>query len=231
MYLLLVMFFLQLVRKFVTIQVYLIPIQKCNSPKKISKMKKIKWILTLVILAGHFITNAQTADEIIATYFENIGGMENFKNLEGIKMIAKVNQQGMEIPLEIIQLKDGKQMTIINFQGKQIMQGVYDGETLWSHNFMTMKAEKSDAETTQNFELNTNDFPDSFVDYKEKGYTVELMGNETIDGTETFKIKLVREPITVDGNKEEDVSYYFSIPKILCLLQSNRKSDQGRRKG
>jgi outer membrane lipoprotein-sorting protein len=172
-------------------------------------MKKFKWILTLVILAGPFITNAQTADEIIATYFENIGGMENFKNLEGIKMIAKVNQQGMEIPLEIIQLKDGKQMTIINFQGKQIMQGVYDGETLWSHNFMTMKAEKSDAETTQNFELNTNDFPDSFIDYKEKGYTVELMGNETIDGAETFKIKLVREPITVDGNKEEDVSYYF----------------------
>jgi hypothetical protein len=193
-------------------------------------MKKFKWILALAILAGPFMTKAQTADEIIDTYFENIGGIENFKNLKGIKMIAKINQQGMEIPLEIIQLKDGRQMTIINFQGKQIMQGVYDGETLWSHNFMTMKAEKSDAESTQNFKLNTNDFPDSFVDYKEKGYTVELMGNETIDGTETFKIKLVKEPITVDGNEEEDVSYYFFDTEnfVPIAVQSEIKSGQAK---
>ena len=30
-------------------------------------------------------------------------------------MTAKINQQGMEIPLEIIQMSDGKQMTVINF--------------------------------------------------------------------------------------------------------------------
>ncbi|NNJ88662.1 MAG: outer membrane lipoprotein-sorting protein, partial [Eudoraea sp.] len=85
-------------------------------------MKKFKLILAMTIMVAPIITNAQTAEEIIDTYFENIGGMENFKNLEGIKMIAKVNQQGMEIPLEIVQLKDGRQMTIVNFQGKQIMQ-------------------------------------------------------------------------------------------------------------
>ncbi len=193
-------------------------------------MKTLKWILVLAIVASPFISKAQTADEIINTYFENIGGIDNFKNLEGIKMIAKINQQGMEIPLEIIQLKDGRQMTIINFQGKQIMQGVYDGETLWSHNFMTMKAEKSDAESTENFKLNTNDFPDSFVDYMEKGYTVELMGNETIDGTETFKIKLVKEPITVDGNEEEDVSYYFFDTEnfVPIAMQSEIKSGQAK---
>lgn len=124
-------------------------------------------------------------------------------------MTAKVNQGGMEIPLEIYNLKDGRQMTKITFQGKEIKQGVYDGETLWSHNFMTMKAEKSDAEQTANFKLNTNDFPDAFIGYKEKGYTVELLGKETIDGTETFKIKLVKEPLTIDGNPQDDISYYF----------------------
>ena len=72
-----------------------------------------------------------------------------------------------------------------------------------------MKAEKSDAEATANFKLDTNDFPDSFIDYKEKGYTVELLGKETIDGAETFKIKLVKEPKMVDGNQKEDISFYF----------------------
>ncbi len=193
-------------------------------------MKTLRWITAIVLMATTMISSAQTADEILDNYFENIGGKEKLKSLEGIKMMAKVNQQGMEIPLEIIQLKDGRQMSIITFQGKQIKQGVYDGETLWSHNFMTMKAEKSEAEATENFKLNTNDFPDSFIDYKEKGYTVELMENEIIDGTETFKIKLVREPLTVDGNKEEDVSYYFFDMDnfVPIAVQSEIKSGQAK---
>ena len=174
---------------------------------------------------------AQTADEIITNYFENTGGMDNWKTIEGMKMTAKVNQGGMEIPLEIYQLKDGRQMTVINFQGKELKQGVFDGETLWNHNFMTMKAEKSDAEQTANFKLNTNDFPDSFLDYKEKGYTVELLGKETIDGAETFKIKLVKEPITVDGNQEDDISFYFFDTENFVPIAIQQEIKSGPAKG
>ncbi len=191
-------------------------------------MKKI----TLFVLAifASFTINAQTADEIINTYFENIGGLENMKKIEGIKMAAKVNQQGMEIPLEIIQLKGGKQMTVINFQGKEIKQGVFDGETLWSTNFMTMKAEKSDAEATANMKLEINDFLDPFIDYKEKNYTIELLGNETIDGAETFKIKLTKEPVTIDGKKEESISFYFFDTEnfVPIAVQSEMKSGQAK---
>jgi hypothetical protein len=162
-------------------------------------MKTIKLLLVALMVSVTTNINAQTVDEIISTYFENIGGLESLKKVEGIKMTAKVNNGGMEIPIEIIQLKSGKQMTVINFQGKEIKQGVFDGETLWGHNFMTQKAEKSDAEATANMKLNINDFPDTFIDYKEKGYIVELLGNETIDGTETFKIKITKEPVTIDG--------------------------------
>ncbi len=170
-------------------------------------MKKLL-VTTIVIMLSHF-ANAQTVDEILTNYFENIGGLENLKKVTGIKMTAKVTQQGMEIPIEVYQTADGKQMTLINFQGKEIKQEVFDGETLWSHNFMTMKAEKKDAEATANVKLDSNDFPDAFIDYKEKGYTVELLGKETVDGAETFKVKLVKEPVTIDGKQEDDVSYYF----------------------
>lgn len=170
-------------------------------------MKKVS--LIAVALTISFFAQAQTADEIITNYFENIGGLEKLKSVKGVKMTAQLNQQGMEIPLEIIQMSDGRQMTVINFQGKELKQGVFDGQTLWSHNFMTMKAEKGDDETTKNMKLDMNDFPDPFIDYKEKGYSVELLGKETIDGAETFKIKLTKEPITVDGKKEDSISFYF----------------------
>ena len=132
-------------------------------------MKKLNLGIAMLLIAFALPLQAQTADEIISNYFENIGGLDNFKALDGLKMTAKVNQGGMEIPIEIYQMKDGRQMTKITFQGKVIKQGVFDGETLWSHNFMTMKAEKSDAEQTANFKLNINDFPDSFADYHAKG--------------------------------------------------------------
>ena len=123
---------------------------------------------------------AQTKEEIIANYIENTGGAEAWNKLQGIKMTAKVSQGGMDIPIEMVQLKDGRQMTIVTFQGKEIKQGVYDGTRLWSHNFMTMEAEESDAEATANFKLESNDFPNPFLNYEKKGYTVELMGIETI---------------------------------------------------
>lgn len=185
-------------------------------------MKKLTILFMALIVSVTYLVEAQTADEIISTYFENIGGAENFGNLQGLKISASVNQQGMVIPIEIVQLKSGKQMTVITFQGKEIKQGVFNGETLWSTNFMTQKAEKSDQETTDNLKLDMNDFPDPFLNYKEKGYTVELMGKETIDGTETFKIKLVKEPVTVDGNKEDDISfYYFDVDNFVPLVSES----------
>lgn len=182
-------------------------------------MKKIKLLFVALIFTVTAQIQAQTADEIISTYFENIGGTENFEKLQGLKFSASINQQGMVIPIEMIQLKNGKQMTVITFQGKEIKQGVFNGETLWSTNFMTQTAEKSDQETTDNLKLDMNDFPDSFLNYKDKGYGVELMGKETVDGTETYKLKLTKEPITVDGNKEENISfYYFDIDNFVPIV-------------
>ena len=191
-------------------------------------MKKIT--LLVFAICASFTINAQTVDEILTNYFENIGGLENLKKIEGIKMTASV-KQGIEIPLEIVQLKNGKQYVKYSLQGKELMQGVFDGEILWSTNFQTMKAEKSDAEAMANFKLDTNDFLDAFIDYKEKGYTVEYLGKETIDGTETFKIKLTKEPITVDGKKEDSVSFYFFDTENYVPIAVQNEIKSGPNKG
>jgi len=193
-------------------------------------MKTLKLLAIALIVSFTSSINAQSVEEIISNYFENTGGIENWHKLNGIKMSAKINQNGMEIPIDIIQLKGGNQMTVINFQGKMIKQGVFDGETLWGLNFMTQKAEKNDKEATDNMMLEKNDFPDPFLNYKENNYTVELLGKETIDGTETFKVKLVKEPVTVDGEKEENVSfYYFDTENFVpIVVQSEIKTGAGK---
>jgi len=189
-----------------------------------------RYLYTLIICFSSQLFFAQTEKEIIENYIENTGGAKAWNKLQGIKMSAKVSQGGMEIPIEVIELRDGRQMTIINFQGKEMKQGVYDGTRLWGHNFMTMEAEESDAESTANFKLELNDFPNAFVDYENKGYTVELLGKETIDGTETFKIKLVTEPQMIDGKEEESVSFYFFDTEnfVPIAMQAEIKSGQAK---
>ena len=189
----------------------------------------------LMMLVFFFIgitaVRAQTADEILAKYFENTGGLAKWKELQGIKMAAKVNQGGLEIPLVIVQMKDGRQMTSITFQGKEIKQGVYDGTSLWNTNFMTMKAEKSDAETLEIFKSSLGDFPDPFLNYKERGYKVELLGKETIDGSETFKIKLTKKPIMVDGKPTDNIAFYYFDTENYVPLMSESEVRVGPNKG
>lgn len=174
---------------------------------------------------------AQTADEIIANYFEAIGGLENYKNIKGIKVLAKVQQGEMDIPLEIVQMADGRTYTKVSFQGKSLMQDVFDGETMWGTNFQTMKAEKADAESSANKKLEANDFPSEFIDYKVKGYTLDFIGTETIDGAETFKLKLVKEPKTIAGEKVEDIVYYYFDTEAFILLVQESIINDGPRKG
>lgn len=185
-------------------------------------MKKTTLIAFAFLLIGNLSAQKITADEIIDNYLENTGGKDNWRALKGMKMIAITNQGGMDLPFEIVTLADGRTYTKFSFQGTDFYQNVFDGENLWGMNFQNMKAEKSNEETTYNFKLNLNDFPDSFLDYKDKGYTVELMGTEVIDGTETYKIKLVKEPIRVSYTEMEDVTFfYFHMEDFIPIAQDS----------
>lgn len=184
----------------------------------------------IALMAIGSVSYSQTADDIIKNYFENTGGIAKWKALTGLKIKASVNQMGMDIPLEIVQLKDGRQYTSVTFQGMVIKQGVYDGSTLWSTNYMNMKAERSDAEATENFKQEIGDFPDPFLNYKERGLKAELVGKETIEGTACYKIKLTKKPIKVDGVPTDNVLFYYFDAEnyVPLLMESEIKSGQAK---
>jgi len=194
-------------------------------------MKTIKTLFIAILLVAIAPLQAQTADEIINNYFENTGGAANWGNLEGMKMEAVAIAQGMEIPIEIYQTKDGKQLVTINLQGQDMTQVSFDGETLWTTYFMTMAAEKSDQESTDNMKKQMKDFPSPLLNYKEKGYTVELLENETIEGTETFKIKLTQEPLMADGVEEANITYFYFETENFVPIVTETKIQQGPMKG
>jgi hypothetical protein len=194
-------------------------------------MKLAKILMPTLLLSMGTFVQAESVDEIISTYHETIGGEEALRAMQGLKISAELTQGPMTFPLEIVQQASGERYTKATVQGQVIYQGVFDGEVLWNTNFMTMKAEKAQTEQTENMKLELNDFPDSLMDYKEKGYAAELMGTETVDGEDAFKIKLTKEPIMVEGQQKPNVEYYYFDSEAMILVMTENEVNEGPMKG
>jgi outer membrane lipoprotein-sorting protein len=87
------------------------------------------------------------------------------------------------------------------------------------------------SETTENLLSQINDFPDPFYNYKDNGFKVELLGKETKEGTECFKIKLTKTPITVAGKKEDNVVFYYFDTENFVPIMTEAEVKEGPAKG
>ena len=180
----------------------------------------MKNILALLFTFSFFVASSQQVDEIIDSYLETIGGVEAIQKVESYKIYVSVNQQGLEIPIEIIQSKNRSSLTL-TLQGQELKQGVFDGEVLWSVGFPDLKPVKSDEEDVINLKNELREFPDTFVTYKDLGYTIELEGTEDFEGTEVNILKVTKTPTLMDGEELPNIDYYlFDMDNILLAVRS-----------
>lgn len=194
-------------------------------------MKKTFVLLTtLLVLFSFRHIQAQTAEEIVATYLENIGGKDALSAVKSVKMTGTAKAQGMEFPVTMYSKLPGKQRMDLVFQGQEITQMAFDGETGWGMNFMTMQAEKWDQEQT-NIAKSAMDFLDPFLGYADKGYVISLEGEEEVESTPCFKIKLTRKPIAIDGKEVENFSYYFFDKESFAIIMQQEFAKTGPMKG
>ena len=195
-------------------------------------MKTLKLLSALLfVFCFSVTTTAQTAEEIIENYLENIGGSENWSKIKALKITAKASQGGMEIPAELTQLIDGRTATVLEIQGQTVKQNVFDGETLWNTNMTSQKAEKSSQEKADNIKQEAASFPDPFLNYKAKGFNIEFMGKEDFGGSETLKIKLTMKPTMVDGKQEDNIAYYFFDTENFVPIAMQTEIKSGQTKG
>jgi len=192
-------------------------------------MKKLT--LLTVFIGLTFASISQSADEIVSKYLEAIGGVEKMKSVSSIQMKAKVDYGGMSIPIDMINTKDGKSLMKINFQGKEIIQNAFDGTTSWGTNFMTMKAEKSESEDTENIKRAAADFMSPLIDYAKKGYTLELLPSETVEGVECFKLKLTKKTMLSEGKEIPNVEFYYIDKENFIPIVVEQEITSGEMKG
>ena len=191
-------------------------------------MKKIFLVGALSLIS--FFSMSQTAEEIANNYYQAIGGTK-WEAVKSILMTANVDAGGMKIPLEIVQMNDGRMYTKINFQGQEIIQAAFDGKTSWSTNFMTQKAEKSTSDDNENAIRESKEFPDALICYKKLGYTLTLEGEEKVDGVACHKLKLVKKTLLVEGKEVPNVEYYYIDKDSNVPIMTEQEINSGEMKG
>ncbi|TAH05019.1 MAG: outer membrane lipoprotein-sorting protein [Sphingobacteriales bacterium] len=178
-------------------------------------MKRLQVIGLFVATFLFGAAKAQTADEIINKHIAAIGGKEAWSKVNSMKMEAGLSVQGMDIPVIIYQVHNKGQRqeyTVMNMTGYTIIS------TEGGWNFSPMEGHtKPEPMTADALKAGQDglDIHGDLLDYASKGHKVELQGKEDVDGTEAFKIKVVRK----SGNEV----VYFIDPSTYYIIRAVNK--------
>src|SRR5215469_18630190 len=176
----------------------------------------------LMILASHGAL-AYTAAELAAKNVDAKGGLDKLNALQSLRLSGKLLVQGGTIELGFITLV--KHPHSIRYEAQ--LQGLtqvqaYDGTQAWQINpFQGRKdPEKLSADDAKGMGEDAADFLGTLVDYQAKGYRLEYLGSEDIEGSPALKLRVSR--------KNGDTTFVYLDPdQFLEVRTVNRRIEHG----
>lgn len=179
-----------------------------------------KFLLLVAFGLSSFIAKAQTADEIIDKYIAEIGGKEKWRQVKSMVIEGQIEVQGLEIPFTQKSIMNVGVRVDAEFQGQKIID-ITTPKAGWAQNPLAGKTTLQPLTTEElKDKLDELDIQDDFVDYKEKGSTVEYLGKDEEDGNEYHKIKLTTK-------NEKETTYFFDLKTNLIYKQESVSKQQG----
>jgi hypothetical protein len=168
------------------------------------EFSRIVRLFLLVLVAAAFLSfaaRAQTVDEVIVKNVQAHGGADKLKSVRSRRTTAKLSQGSFRADFRQENKRADKVREEVIIQGLAQVQA-YDGKTGWQ---ISPFGGRKDPELLSQDDLKSlvvdADIDGPLVDYKEKGHKAELVGHDSVEGTDCFKIKL--------SMKNGDVRYYY----------------------
>ncbi len=134
--------------------------------------------------------HAQDLNTVLTNYYKARGGLDKIKAVNSVKMTGTFSMGEMQAPFTFIGARPNKLHIEFTAMGMTGMQG-YDGTTAWMlMPFMGQKnAEPMPPDQSKEIQ-NQADIDGPLVDWEAKGNKLELLGKESVDGTDAYKIKV-----------------------------------------
>ena len=145
--------------------------------------------------------SAQSVDEVIAKNIHAHGGLEKLKAVRTLRLSVKFSDGSFRAEFRRENKRPGKVREEFIIQGMTQIQA-YDGKTGWQ---ISPFGGRKDPDLMSQDDMKSlivdGDLDGPLVDYKEKGHVAELVGHDSVEGTDCYKIKL--------SMKNGDIRYYY----------------------
>ena len=168
---------------------------------KLIKVCKFLLPALFVFVTSARVVGAQTVDEIIAKNIQARGGLEKLKAVKSLRTTVKFSDGSFRAEFRQENKRPGKVREEFIVQGMAQIQA-YDGKTAWQ---ISPFSGRRDPDLLSQDDMKSlivdGDIDGPLVDYKEKGHQAELVGHDSMEGTDCFKIKL--------SMKNGDIRYYY----------------------
>jgi len=169
----------------------------------------------VVLLAAASSAFAYTADELAAKNVAAKGGADKLAALQSLRLSGKILVNGDTLQLGYVATVARPDSVRIEatLQGLTLVQA-YDGTQGWKINpFQGRKdPEKMSADDAKDLSEDAADFAGTLVDYKAKGYKLDYLGTEDVDGTDAYKLRVTR--------AKGDVTYVFLDPTYVLEIRT-----------
>ncbi len=189
-------------------------------------MKKVIYLVLLVFVSCF--SNAQTVDEIIASHITANGGQEKMASINTLQYTStmKLNMMGMQIDVSSTNIIENNKLFRKNISGVMGMKGSYTlvtdtagfvsiptvpgyGDFPGVEGGITKMDNEKYAIAKQ--KLNVLEEFSALINYKEKGFSAELLGKTKVEKVECYKIKLI--------SKDGEASIFFVDATTFLLKQ------------
>ncbi|HEV3278339.1 MAG TPA: outer membrane lipoprotein-sorting protein [Terriglobia bacterium] len=172
-------------------------------------------LILLPVAAG-----AQTVDEVIARYVQARGGMDKLKSVRTERISMKFHAGSFEADVVQINKRPDKVRQEFILQGMAQVEA-YDGKAGWQLNPFEgrREAELLSEDDTKGLVLDA-DIDGPLVDYAQKGHKAELVGHDSVEGTDCYKIKLTL--------KTGDIhTYYLDTDSLMEIKEESQTMIRG----
>jgi len=176
--------------------------------------------LFILLLVFAQFAQAQTVDEVINKHIDALGGKEKISKIQNIVMVGSLNYQGTEIALTLTQVHNKLNRQDISVNGMQGFDLLTDKEG-WAY-MPFMGQQKPEPKPAEEVKLNQADLDlaGPLVDYAAKGHKAELIGKESIEGKNCYRIKM-----TLASGKI--VNFYIDAVSNLISRTTDKRNVNG----
>ena len=160
---------------------------------------------------------AQSVDDVIASNIKARGGLEKIKAVRSVRTTSKLTQGSFRAAYVQENKRPDRVREEAIIQGLAQVQA-YDGKAGWQ---ISPFGGRKDPELMSQDDTKTlvvhADIDGPLVDYKQKGHKAELVGHDSVEGTDCYKVKLAL--------KNGDVRYYFLDSDSFLELKIENQSN------